>query len=518
MDKYAEQALLEYGKYTPHQGGINGRNFWNVHSSQFMFAPAFQFPRIPSACSYRFTLEDKDGKKHTFNAPLPTVTLSPIWNDIPEGFSHLTVDALDKNGNVIQPAGLRTFYKCAPFPGRNAYPRKAKSYRECALEGFRFVYEDPMVQHWLIYGKPEPDYPHNAYPCKMIGSIIDAMIYYAKLDPSNAENAIKLACRAADYLLSITPDGDDPLAGLPPTYSFDGLNAESVNKVAPAAQGCLGTTMLIYPVTAALRLLKLYDATGNEKYYTATLRIADYYKKNVLPCGSWYLLYDCKTGKPLSDNICIDFRFVEFFRNLYDRTGDSTYHELEVAHYKYISDICLKNFNWEGQFEDVKVSGSYQNLTHFAANKMIGYIANHLSDDEEMVAVAEDLMRYVEDQFVLWGEYPKWNKNEDMMVHHTPAGLEQYFCYLPIDSSTATIMNSFIDMYLLKKDRLFLEKAMTFGDTITRRQVKETGMMPTFWMGENCAEGHRNFWINCHIFTSFTMMRLAELTEKEGIE
>ena len=79
-------------------------------------------------------------------------------------------------------------------------------------------------------------------------------------------------------------------------------------------------------------------------------------------------------------------------------------------------------------------------------------------------------------------------------------------------------MKAFMDMYSLKKDRLYLEKAMALGDTITRRQVEESGKIPTFWMGENCAEGHRNFWINCQIYSAFYMMRLAELTEKEQIE
>ena len=520
MDKYAKQALLEYNskESSPHPGGVGGRPFWNINSSQFMFAPTLQFPRVPMGRAYLYTAEDKDGKLHSFKGEEPDACLAPIWGEIPEGFVHLKVEALDEQGNILNLIGARTFYKCAPFPGRGAYPPKARSYRECALEAFRYVYADPMVQHWLIHGKPDPDYPHNAYPSKMIESIIKAMVYYAKLEPSNAENALKLARRAADYLLSITPGEDQPLAGLPPTYSFEGLNAESVNKVAPAAEECLGTTMMIYPVSAGIGFLTLAEATGDEKYFRAALRIAEYYKATVLPCGSWYLLYDCKTGKPLTNNICIEFRFVDFFRMLYEKTGDGAWHELEVGHYKYISEVCLKTYNWEGQFEDVKVSGNYRNLTHFAANKMIGYISRNLSDDEEMVAEAVDLMRYIEDQFVVWGEYPVWNPKAGLGKRHTPAGLEQYFCYVPIDASAATIMNGFMDMYLLKKDRLYLEKAMTLGDTITRRQVAETGMIPTFWMGENCAEGHRNFWINCQIGTAFYMLRLAELTESERVE
>ncbi len=519
MNKYAERALLEYNseEFTPYPGGVDGRAFWNTNSSQFIFAPTLQFPTLPRARAYRYTAKDKNGACHMFTAKTPTASLAPVWGDIPEGFVDLTVEALDKQGNVLHIAGTRFFYKCAPFPGRDALPKRARSYRECALEAFRFVYRDPMVQHWLTYGLPEPDYAHNAYPCKMIESIITAMVYYAKLEPSNAESAIQLARRAADYLLSITPDGDDPLAGLPPTYSFDGLNAESVNKVAPAAEGCLGTTMMIYPVSAGIGFLKLFDVTGDDKYFNAALRIAEYYKANVLPCGSWYLLYDCKTGKPLTNNICIEFRFIEFFHRLYEKTSDEIWHELELGHYRYISETCLKTYKWEGQFEDVKVSGNYQNLTHFGANKMIRYIATNFSDDAEMVAKAVELMRFVEDQFVVWGEYPIWDPNGSNMPQFSPAGLEQYYCYCPIDSSTATIMSAFADMYLLTNDRLYLEKAMALGDTVTRMQDSESGMIPTFFIGENCSEGRRNFWINCQIHTAFCMMKIAELTESEGI-
>ena len=347
-------------------------------------------------------------------------------------------------------------------------------------------------------------------------SLIKAMVYYAKLEPSRAENAIRLAVRATDYLLSITPD-DGPLAGLPPTYSFDGLNAESVNKVAPAAEGCLGTTMMIYPVSAGIGFLTLYDITGDEKYFNAALRIAEYYNNTVLPCGSWYLLHDCKTGKNLSDNICVDFKFIEFFRMLYEKTGEEKWHELEIGHFNYIVEARLKTYYWEGQFEDVKVSDNYTNLTHFTADAMINYITKYLSDDKQWVDIATELMRFVEDQFIIWGEFPKreWLSEHH---HHTPSGLEQYQCYVPIDSSTATIMNAFIDMYHLKKDRIYLEKALTLSDAITRFQVSESGQIPTFWIGENCAYGKENFWINCQIHTAFSMLEFAELVEEEGIE
>lgn len=520
MNRYAEEALLEYNSEAcmAHPGGVNGRDYWNISSSQFMFAPKFYFPRLPKGRKYRYTAKDKNGKAHTFVSVAPDASLAPIWGEIPEGFVDLTVEALDYEDRLLHLAGARTFYKCAPFPGRDAYPGKACTYRECALMALRYVYKDHAVRYWLDHGVPEPNYSHNAYPSKTIESIVRAMIAYARLEPENAKDAIRLACRAADYLLSITPGEGDPLAYLPPTYSFEGLNADSVRAVAPAAEGCLGTTMMIYPVYAALAFIMLYEATNDGKYFDAALRIADYYKRTILPCGSWYLLFDCKTGKNLTNNICIEFRFVEFFQKLYAMTGDESWHALELAHFGYIKETCLKTYKWEGQFEDIKVSGNYRNLTHFAANKMIGYIAENLANDGEMVEEAVDLMRFVEDQFVVWGEYPRWDTYTELKHHHTPAGLEQYFCYQPIDSSTTTIMMGFLNMYRLTGKRLYLEKALTLADTVTRRIDLDSGQIPTFWVGENYSEGRRDYWINCQVHTAFCMMHIADLAEAEGVE
>jgi hypothetical protein len=277
--------------------------------------------------------------------------------------------------------------------------------------------------------------------------------------------------------------------------------------------------MMIYPASMGSAYLSLEKATGDSKYFEAAKRIAEFYRENVLPSGSWYLLVDAMTGEPAGQkNCCLHFGVLNFLHSFFVRTGEECWHDLEKNYYRYIEKNSLENYNWEGQFEDAALTANYSNLTHINADQMISYISLNMSDDKEMLAEAETLMRFVEDQFVVWGEYPVWNPKEERLKKQTPAGLEQYFCYVPIDASAATIMNGFMDMYRLKKDRLYLEKAMTLGDTITRRQVEETGKIPTFWIGDNCEEGHRNYWINCQIGTGFYMLRLAELTEAEGIE
>ncbi len=520
MDPFAKQAFKEYNSEATaaHPGGVNGRCFWNINSSQFMFAPSFQFPHVPSCKTYRFTATDKNGDKHTFDAETPTASLAPIWAEIPTGFVTLTVHSLGKyTGQVRHLIGARTFFKCDGFPGREALPKRARSYREAALNSYRFIFNDDILQYWLEHGKPKPDYAHNVYPAKMNSSVILAMVDYAAASPENRENALAIARSAADYLISISFPKGHALEGLPPTYSFDGLDENVVNEVAPAAKGCKDTTMMIYPVSAGVAYLALANATGDRKYLDAALRIAHFYKDNQHPSGSWYLLYDCNTGKVLKDNLCLEFRFVEFFNSLHQITGEQDWKTLAEDHYQYICKTCLEDYNWEGQFEDIPVTGNYRNLTHFTANKMIAHIAENEADDSEKIEVAKDLMRYIEDQFVVWGEFPNWSEKEPDNVRHTPAGLEQYLCYVPIDSSTATIIRGFMNMYTLTKNRLYLEKAMALADVITRHQ-DENGMIPTFFMGEDCAYGRFNYWINCQIWTTSVLLELAKLTEAEGIE
>ena len=55
------------------------------------------------------------------------------------------------------------------------------------------------------------------------------------------------------------------------------------------------------------------------------------------------------------------------------------------------------------------------------------------------------------------------------------------------------------------------------GMMIAPSQDRESGKIPTFWVGENYEYGKSNFWINCQIATAFKMMKLADFTEANGI-
>ncbi|MBE6695958.1 MAG: hypothetical protein E7587_05840 [Ruminococcaceae bacterium] len=517
MDKFANLALEEYNSSdkTVRRAG-NGKAFWNVNSSQFTFVPQLEFPEIPGARAYLFTATDSKNKTYTFEADSPIEPLTAIWKDLAPGFVSLKVEAIHRRGDEKILAGARTFWKCDPFPGRENLPPRARSYRECALLAFEYLFRDPTTQHWLKHGLPDPKYSHNVYPSKMISSVVKAMLSYAKMKPSCAESAIKLARNAADYLLSITyPDGT-PLAGLPPTYSYKDLDREIVNRNIVAAKGREFNLMTIYPAFVGSMYLKLEKDTGEHKYFEAAKRIADYYAENVLPNGSWHLFLDVRTGEAIGNNCCQHFSILNFLSEYGDRTGEESWKEMARKYFSYISAQCLDGYNWEGQFEDVKLTSNYHNLTHLTADSMISYIAKNMSDDNSMIAIAEEIMRYVEDQFVVWGRHAPWNRSlEPGRIFHSPAALEQYEWYVPIDGSTGAVTRALIDLYSVTKNPLLLEKACALGDAITRMQDPESGVIPTHWMSKEPAKDLFDFWINCHIGTAFNMLYLADALGEE---
>lgn len=516
MDQFAKLALEEYNgdERTVRRAG-SGKPFWNVNSSQFMFVPQLEFPEIPGARAYLFTATDAEGTVHTFEADTPIAPLTPIWRDIPEGFVSLRVEALHIRGERIL-AGARTFWKSAPFPGRADLPPRARSYRECARLAFGYLFRDPATQYWLEHGVPDPSYFGNVYPSKMISSIVNAMVAYARIEPDRAAEALRLATRAADYLLSITYPEGAPLAGLPPTYSFRGLDRENVNRNAVAAEGREFTLMTIYPASVGSAYLKLAEATGDERYFLAAKTIAEYYAASVLPNGSWYLLLDVKTGEPIGENCCQHFGILNFLKEYASYTGEARFGELSDRYFAYISSCWLDNYNWEGQFEDVKLTSNYHNLTHLTADSMISYIAKNEAADPTRLAIAEELMRYVEDQFVVWGRHATWNRSlSPGGTFHSPAALEQYEWYVPIDGSTCAVARAFTDLYKATGNPLYFEKACALADAVTRMQHPESGVIPTHWMTEDPAKDLYNFWINCHIGSAFAMLYLADMVGED---
>lgn len=509
----AKLAREEYAdpKNAIRQGGVNGNPFWNIRAIQFMFCPAFDFSPIAGCDSYLYEAVDESGKKYEFKAETTTELLTPFWDELVPGQVQLMVYALDKDGNKFATVGARSFHKSAPFTGD--YPEAVCSYEEAAKRAYEYTFSMPAIQHWAETGLPDPDYDLYIYIAKMNASIINGMINYAKLSPENAERAMLIATNAADFLISVSEPEGSPLEGLPPTYYNPA--GKDFGAGYEHSMGRLKENMLIYPADAGVAYLNLYSATNDKKYYDAAMVIAKYYKNTVHENGTWPQLVSVETGESTSSAYCIPNKICAFLYKVYEITKGQDYKELADNAYEYIRNVCLKTYHWEGQFEDAAISIRYSNMTHFPAETIIKDILENHSDDEDQIREAEELMRYIEDQFVVWDKPSKYNKDKrDTALWHYPSALEQYNWYVPIDSSTAAVANAFVMLHKLTKKPLYLEKACVLADSITRIQNPRTGMIPTHWIEPSCVEDGGLLWINCMIMTANTLFDFSDYLKK----
>lgn len=507
-------------KTTVRYGIKRGRPFWNAESTMFMYVPAFHFTAIRCCARYRYTAVDEAGGVHSFEANDCCALLTPIWAELPEGVVRLTVAALNPDGTEYATVGARTFFRLASFPEDT--PSAVCSYKESAIKAFRYAMSQGFIRHWLEYGEPDPCYDLNSYPSKMISALVEAMLSYSKLCPEDAADALKVAVNAADYLIRITPRGSDPLANVPPTYYLDFCpDPEKYGVITPnwhAAQGHVGTNMMIYPARAGKIYIELERTTGDRKYLEEALRIGQYYLDTVEPNGSWYLVRSCATGKPVTGNYVSPIEsVVPFLASLYERTGDERWKQLCDGAVDYMFKTQLATYNWEGQFEDSPLSTNYMNLTHYAPVALAKYLAKYRQSEPGAIEQAKELMRFAEDQFIIWKRPYPWlhAAPDDLPPYdtsrwHTPAGLEQYGWYVPIDSSTADIAHGFLTLYQATGEELYLAKAKALTDQLTRVQ-HENGQIPTHWM--NTPDAEANFWFNC-MFESCRV--LALMSEYDG--
>jgi maltose/maltodextrin transport system substrate-binding protein len=362
----------------------------------------------------------------------------------------------------------------------------------------------------------DPDYPLSCYPSKMLSAVVNGMIHYAEMRPEKQDEAMRIARGAADLLIRTAVPEGRPLEFLPLTYS---------GKVIMSAGG-EETVMMLYPASVGQAMLNLHAAAGNRKYLDYAVKIGEQYLKLQRPDGSWHLILKLSDGQPAENNFCCPTRIMLFLERLSEVTGETSFRTAADRALPLFRDR-IESFNWEGQFEDVTAQKiPYQNLSKHIATDIYMYLGKIRPDDPEVRRGAREVQRFSEDQFIVW-EQPGWTgsseaykerseestrcKDWGWLRWHTPCVLEQYRCYVPVDSSSAKMIRYFLFLYDLEKNPLDLAKARALGDSLTRAQCPD-GRIPTWLNPERPVERD---WINC-MFASAEALKL--LARYDGVE
>ncbi len=496
FEKLKQQSLFESLKPI-RKGTPNGQAFWNENAVFFIYAPAFDFKNttwlVTQPKYFRYTaFSFTDKKEYIFTEKTPFEALTPIWDKLPNGKVYLKVEAIstDEKNSVL--SGSRFFYKAASFSP--PYPPAQYSFNEALRLGLNFMYNQEHIQNWLKTGKPDHEnHSLYCYSALEVGSVINGMILYHKVFPQN-DSSLQIAKKGADYLIQNSEKKGSPLEFFPQVYEGKHLTAEKFGD----------EIILTEPAATGMAYLSLFEQTNDKKYFDAARRIADTYLKNQLTFGTWYIRINKKTGKPTSTELCIPLKITNFLTILVEKYQLTFYKNATDKAIKWIWENPMKTFNWTGQFEDVEAAKPYQNLTKYEASWFAQFLLNHSENDSNYLPLAKELIAFCEDQFVVW-ETPNFYDNwgNSTVSWHTPAVLEQYKCYVPIDASAVQMIETFYLAYKKTGEMLYYQKALALANSLVNSQ-KENGQVPTFW-----ANGFTEFWNNCMV-SSLNMLQMMQ--------
>jgi len=494
----------------PVRPGVPGRQpFWNGKAVQFQYAPAFDFKEVPGAKSYRFTVVPARGDVVSFTADKPWAPLSPVWTKVITGKAKLTVQGLDTQGAEVGQPMTRVFHRAAVI-GKE-YPPAAMPWRESARTALDALVHSPDLRCWFTTGVPDEQFHLYRYPSKIVGGAAAALAMYASQTPppADAAEALKAARRAADYLLGMSFPENDAWAFHPPIYHPTMFRNRLGTHMGASRYMTFGGA------ETGMYYLDVHAATKDAKYLNAAVRIAETYAKRQSPEGSWLMFVSPKDGKPVTDNILIPTLVIEFLDQLSAATGDHRFDAMREKAAAWVMQNPVRTWNWQGQFEDVKPLPPYENLTKHDAGQFSIHLLRTAANDPAKRALALDLLRFAEDQFVMWAQPPTANPKEQnpdgeagakSKTWLLPCVLEQYRCYAPVNASSAKLIRMYLAAYRATGDRLHLEKAKALAGTLTRTQSnkKAPGRYQT-WLMQNPGP----MWPNCELYAIRVMQELA---------
>jgi len=397
------------------------------------------------------------------------------------------------------------------------YPPSARPYREAAKIAYRYMVSLPAMTALVETGKPNQKYQHNAYVSKTHAAHIKAMLNWMRLEPGSRETAMRFAKASAEFLLDELEPVDAPLAFWPPTYGrkpleFDPKTDGPYNKSAMVGNEPVGAVkyrgevMLVYPASVGIAFVDYWNATKDRRFLVAAAGIADTYLKTRRNDGSWPLKMKLATGEAVGENTLVPTQPLELFEKLFDATGETKWRAAADGCFAWLEAHPLKDWNWDGQFEDIKPEKPYRNPTKHNAIDTMLYILDRFPSDRNWLEKCRKILEFCEKRFVVW-EAPPNHK-----AWPTPCVLEQYSCFTPIDASSAKMIRAYLAMYHAEGRCEDIDKAKALADAVTRVQ-KPSGRIPTFWEGVNTGDSglsaERYDWLNCMEAAAAALLEMA---------
>ena len=464
------------------------RTGWNAKVRQrFMHPPVFTYAPMAGAVKYRCMVKWQDAKGEEQTAPMESATpefdLANIWQALPvSGSFVVNAGAVDAQGKVFAAVDTAC-QRIAPFKGPY---RTAKC--EYGESGVKTV-------AWLLKTRPGT----RGYPALFYSSYIPLLTTYVRLNPKGemAEAALSKAKEYGQEMLKCSTPADWVYANLPLSHAGKGSTQVDRGGIAGRAY------------------LDLYAVTRDKTWLDAAGRIADTLKKNQLPEGCWPFRVEPQTGKVLSKYTADQAESILMLDELIRNHGRKDLRETLDKAVAWMLENPCRTYRWAGGFEDC---GGEENgsLTGVGAALFIEYLLRHAGPGNRYEQIAQDLLRYIDDQFVEWE--PTGNQI-------TPGVREQYACYVNEDAIVGLYIRVCMAFHTKTRDEVWMRKARAMADTLTAVQHAD-GFYPTFMTHKPSKASptelkdinYTSIWPNCSAYAAWMLLRLGEYVKAANAE
>ena len=448
---------------------------WNRHSTRFVYAPRWTWTAVPNATAYEVMLVDQKGTVHRAQVAQPEWDAGQLWVELPVGPLDLLVIGQGADGTEICTALHRRFQKS---PGFVAVKQPPLDWGAAVLRNVEYLL-GPARDEVAFYEKGLPrscwssfedsitgERTHLAYPALHHPSFIFCFLRFAACYPSHplADRARRQAEAYGDWLLENRQSKSFRLAHFP-------LSTIQEGRPSGGLEG--RTVTLVRAARVGEAMATLYRESGDARYLAYARLLADALVSWQGADGSWPYRVDPKDGtvvESYTSNAMEPARLLNLMHALEPKAAWKHARDRAV---RWLINNPVKTRLWQGMYEDVSELPPYTNLQHWDANALIRYFVHYLCSDSEYLRMAEALNAFIEDQFVLW------QAEEGFARCPTPAVLEQYRCYHPMEVHTGNWLLSLAALHGATGSDEYLDKAVAAANAIVRGQM-ECGAFSTW--------------------------------------
>ncbi len=512
-----QHTLLDaYGGYAPGKTRIvlTGSN---QLARRFIHAPRFEWSPVPDAVRYRVALWSGAAAVLDNTVTDPAVGLADVWPGLPDGRVRMCILALDATGALVGFSNAHSFHKVPGWTGDMAPARFP--YAETATRIMRWLARDsgegrydqgapPYFWHAEIYNTTDSVITTNprAFPALHNPLGVQAFLAYARsgTDPALRAEAMHRARALADFTIAHSTPADHRYAFLPyHTIAQGRLGLHGGHRpdlhdiVEPNKAGHMGVAYL-----------DLFDVTGDSSYREAAARIAATLAETQNDDGSWYYRVNSVTGATEEQYTSTGVFALLLLDRIRRLAPDARYQQAYDAILTWMLENPVRTYRWENIFDDTAYTGPYTNQGNYDALFMGRFLLDHASDDARFVGWAEDLFRWVDDNFVLYAEDPFMPYRA-----YTPTVTEQWRYYWPMDVHTANWLLFLIRLWQVTGSDGYRQRAIGAANVVTQCQMTDGRSTTYVPDADGGVRGHqgRDDWYGC-MFLPITALLEAAAT------